>query len=151
MSLEAILTAPAVRPVVVDRCARLVDDQVQGTSGLSGLAIKGAYKLVCAIKPGMIRDVVDRLLPDFARALEPTHERAIREAGPEGVGERFCRLVRQDPDAAAEALLSVTDRKIAAARPAIRAAYGRLRGSAHPHVAAAAPGLAVVVAEQLPR
>lgn len=146
-SLEQILTDPPVRPEVVARCVRLIDAEVSRKSGISGVAIKAAYKLVCKIKPSMVADVTDRLLPDFARALDPMFQEAASEAdgGDRPLGEVFRSKVTGDADRAADALLGVTDAKIDIARPAIKKAYSRLRGSAKGHVTQAVPGLAAAI------
>ena len=60
--LAEILTQPEVRPQVVKACVVLIDAEVASKSGFSGLAVKAGYKLVKAIKPTMIGDVVDKLL-----------------------------------------------------------------------------------------
>lgn len=148
-SLEQILTAPDVRPQVVSRCVRLIDAEVGKKSGISGVAIKAAYKLVQKIKPTMVRDVTDRLLPDFARAMDPFFQESVKEAegGERAVADVFRSRVDRDADEAADALLGVTDAKIDVARPAIKKAYSKLRGSAKGHVKEAVPGLARAIGE----
>jgi hypothetical protein len=148
-SLEQILTAPDVRPKVVSRCARLIDEEVGRKSGISGMAIKAAYKLVQKIKPSMVSDVTDRLLPDFARSLDPIFQESVEEAegSDASLADVFRTHVDRDADRAADALLGVTDAKIDVARPAIKKAYSKLRGSAKGHVEQAVPGLARAIGE----
>lgn len=150
-SLDSILTAPDVRPKVVDRCARLVDAEVSRKSGLSGIAIKAAYKLVQKIKPTMVKDVTDKLLPDFARAVDPMYQDSLGQAESSGqsVAEGFQQALNRDRSRTADALLGVTDAKIETARPAIKKTYGKLRGTAKDNVASAVPGLARAMAEFL--
>src|SRR5207249_1186620 len=57
-----LLSDKSKRPRLLSDCERLIDDEVKSKGGLSGLAIKGAYKIVCAIKPGLIREAMDGLL-----------------------------------------------------------------------------------------
>ncbi len=150
-NLDTILTEGGIRPQVVGRCARLVDEEVARKSGISGMAIKAAYGLVQKVKPTMVRDVVDKLLPEFARAIDPIYQESVAEGGEGGgaVADLFRARLDADTDRAAEALLGVTDAKIGTARPAIRKAYGKLRGGAKGHVATAVPGLARALAEFL--
>ena len=75
-TLQDIGAAPGVRAQVVSDCSQLVDDEVKRKSGLSGLAIKGAYALVKAIKPGIIRESIEHLLDGFVAQLEPFYVRA---------------------------------------------------------------------------
>src|SRR5579863_5054621 len=72
-TLQDKLLAPALRPQVVSDCARLIDEEVAAKSGLSGLAIKGAFAVVKAVKSGIVPEVVDSLLPSFAEKLEPIY------------------------------------------------------------------------------
>ena len=140
--LEEILTHPEVRPKVVGACVELIDAEVKSKSGLSALAIKAGYKLVCAIKPSMVTEVVDRLLPEFAAALEPLFLESQRAAGPRPLSDKFEATLAADPARTAAALLTVTDARAAQASGALRKTYDRLRDTADNHVRAAVPGLA---------
>jgi hypothetical protein len=79
--LAEILTQPTVRPRVVQACADLIDAEVATKSGFAGLAVKAGYKLVKTIKPSMVPDVVDKLLPEFAEAMQPMFDESTRDAG----------------------------------------------------------------------
>lgn len=131
------LTAPEVRPNVVSACAGLVDREVDAKGGLSGLAVKAGYKVVKAFKPGFVMHVIDSLMPDFAKAMEPMH---VREggAGPDA----FAKYLQSHADEVADALLSVTDARAARASNAtLRKTYERLRGGARENVIGAVPAL----------
>jgi Family of unknown function (DUF6918) len=104
------------------------------------MAIKGAYKLVQSIRPGFLRDVVDRLLDEFLDAMDPVYQEAVAQKRPaaEHLVANKGRL--------ADALLGVTDRRAAKADSgAVRKAYEKLRSIAKPQVEAAAPRLAKMV------
>ena len=58
MSLAEKITKTPVRERVIVDCCALIDQEVSATSGLSGLAVKGAYKMVKAIKPRFVPEVV---------------------------------------------------------------------------------------------
>lgn len=143
-SLAEILTAPEIRPQVVRACAELVDAEVQSKTGLSALAIKAGYKLVKAVKPGMVAEVVDRLLPEFAEAMQPMYAESEQTAARTGrpLAEVFTEKLTSDPPLVAAALLTVTDRRAAKASGALRKTYDRLRDTAENHVTLAIPGLA---------
>lgn len=147
-TLVEIFTAPEVRPLVVRACASLIDAEVKSKSGLSALAIKAGYKLVVAVRPSMVGDVVDRLLPEFAAALEPMHVESRDEAARAGtpLPEVFVARVTRDSARVAQALLTVTDRRAAKASGPLRKTYDRLRDSAETHVRGAVPGLAQTLA-----
>lgn len=147
-TLVEILTRPDVRPRVVRACASLIDAEVQSKSGLSALAIKAGYKLVAAIRPSMVSDVVDRLLPEFAGAIEPIFVESREQAGRSvlPLPDVFSARLTDDPVRVAGALLSVTDRRAAKASGPLRKTYDRLRDSAESHVRAAVPSLARALA-----
>jgi hypothetical protein len=131
------LTGAEVRPKVVAACVALVDREVDGKGGLSGMAIKAGYKVIKAIKPGFVQQVVDSLLPDFAAAMEPMYARE-GGAGPDA----FAKYLQSHNDEVADALLSVTDARAERAKNAtIRKTYERLRGGARENVSAAVPNL----------
>lgn len=141
--LAEILTQPEIRPAVVRACAVLIDAEVQSKSGLSGLAVKAGYKLVKTIKPSMIPDVVDKLLPEFAAAMQPMFDEVEQQAQATGRAraEVFTAHMQADPKRVAAALITVTDRRAEKASGALQKTYARLRGSAEEHVQAAVPGL----------
>jgi hypothetical protein len=146
--LAEILTQPEIRPQVVKACAVLIDAEVASKSGFSGLAVKAGYKLVKTIKPTMVGDVVDKLLPEFAEAMQPMFEEAERQAAAGGRprGEAFIAALRGDPKRVAAALLTVTDRRADKASGALKKTYVRLRDTAEEHVQVAVPGLAGALA-----
>ena len=63
--------------------------KVADKSGLTGLAIKGAYKVVQSVRPGFVRQVVDGLLDDFLSALDPIYQEACQNRVPAGAHLRF--------------------------------------------------------------
>lgn len=141
--LAEILTQPEIRPQVVRACAVLIDAEVQSKSGFSGLAVKAGYKLVKALKPTMIPEVVDKLLPEFAAAMQPMFAEVEQQASTGGRprGELFSTHMQADPKRVATALLTVTDRRAEKASGALKKTYARLRDTAEEHVQAAIPGL----------
>jgi hypothetical protein len=135
-TLRDKITAPDVHPQVIAASVELIEAEVASKRGLSGTAVKVGYKAVKALKPGLINDAVEKLLPDFATALEPMYAAS-------GGGSAFEDYLVAHPTEAADALLSVTDAKAEGAKnKTIKKTYERLRGSAKGHVEAAIPNLA---------
>lgn len=131
------ITAPDVHPKVIEDCLQVIETEVSSKKGLSGAAVKAGYAVVKKLKPGMIKDAVTKLLPDFAEALQPMYERSGSK------GDAFTKMLTDNSDEAADALLGVTDRKAQNAKnKTIKKTYDRLRGGAKAHVAAAVPNLA---------
>ena len=135
MPLRDVLLDPTRNAAVVADCCTLVDEEVASKGGLSGLAVKAGYAAVKGIKPGFIRDVVEKLLPEFADKLDPLWTEAKASGSTSKfMGEQRTRI--------ADALLSVTDGKISSAKSSlVRNTYDKLRGSAKKNVEEAVPRL----------
>jgi hypothetical protein len=73
---EQIADADKRRKVIDDAC-HVLDEEVGSKGGITGLAIKGAYKVVQGVKPGFVREAVDGLLDDFMQALDPIYQKAF--------------------------------------------------------------------------
>ena len=126
---------PQRKAVVTDACD-VLDQEVADKSGLSGIAIKGAYSIVKGIKPGFVQEVVDGLLDDFLDALDPIYREALEKQQPPG------RYLASNGDRTADALLAITDERAArSSRAVIRKTYDKLRPTAKKQVASAAPRL----------
>jgi hypothetical protein len=137
-SLKEVL-ATADRNKLIEDVVSLIDGEVDSKGGLSGMALKGGYKVVKRLKGGrMIHKAVGFLLDDFTGAVEPLHDE-YRQSGATGSFADF--LVRNDARAT-DALLGITDGRIGQAEnPVIKKTYKKLRPQATGHVKAALPGL----------
>lgn len=135
------LTAPDVRSKVVSACVDLVESEVAAKRGITGMAIKAGYKVVKTLKPGMIPDAINTLLPEFAGAMQGIYERSTE--GASDTKKAFTTYITSHTDETADALLKVTDDRAARAKNAtLKATYERMRSSAKANVASAVPGLA---------
>lgn len=140
-SLPEKLTAPEVRPKVVQACVELVESEVASKRGLSGAAIKAGYAVIKKLKPGMVPQAIDTLLPQFAAAMQRLYEKSTDGAA--DPADAFTSYITAHPDETADALLMVTDRKAENANnQTIKKTYERLRGTAKDNVKDAVPGLA---------
>ena len=140
-TLEAILLNPENKPHVIDDCLTLIDQEVKGKSGVSGTAVKLAYKTANAFASGYLRGMVELLAPDMIIELEPFWA----DFTASGAGDFGDYLVKHG-DEVSEALLSVTDRRAeTSTRPTILKAYKTVRGGASKHVTAALPALGALV------
>jgi hypothetical protein len=136
-SLREQLGSGEKRNAVIDDALVVLDQEVDDRSGITGLAIKGAYKVVKGIKPGFLREVVDALLDDFLDAIDPVYQEAAQQKKPAG------QHLVDNQSRVADALLAVTDRRAQhAQRQVVRSAYDKLRPMAKKQVEQAAPRLA---------
>ncbi|MCC6333870.1 MAG: hypothetical protein IT380_07765 [Myxococcales bacterium] len=142
-----LLADKGKRPVILADCVKLIDEEVASKGGLSGLAIKAAYKVVCAVKPGIIRESMDQLLDDFVHRLEPFYVDHRKDgAAPGAFGETLNKRGAE----VADALLGITDDRAKKARHAtLKGAYEKLRPQAKKHVEEAVPRVGRTLAAHL--
>jgi hypothetical protein len=134
-TLQEMLLAPELKPQVTADGMALIQQEVSAKSGVSGTAVKLAYKTVNAFMPGHVRHMVGKMLPDMVVRLEPFWA-DFRASG----GSEFGDYLAKRGDGVAEALLTVTDARAAnSGRPTVIRAYGSVRGSGAKHVQAALP------------
>ena len=95
-TLKEQVEAGKKRQSVLEDAAQVLDQEVADQTGLSGMAIKGAYKMVKGLKPGFIPEVLDNLLDDFLDALDPIYQEARHKGEMPGTYQdpysRFGRL-----------------------------------------------------------
>src|SRR5436305_15076163 len=70
-TLQQILLNPDTKPQVTADCMTLIQQEVSAKSGVSGTAVKLAYKTVNAFASGYVHSMVETLLPDMIANLEP--------------------------------------------------------------------------------
>jgi hypothetical protein len=135
-TLPELLGQGETRGRVIDDSLKVLDAEVDDKSGLSGLAIKTAYKLVKGVSPGFLRQVVDHLLDDFLKALDPIYQESLaKNTAPRP-------YMQSNPGRVADALLAITDGRARGAKnQLIKSTYEKLRGQAKKHVEAAVPRL----------
>jgi hypothetical protein len=140
-TLQEILLAPDTRPQVIDDCYDLIQQEVSSLSGVSGTAVKVAYKTIATFIPGHIRYMVQELVPGIVDELQP-YWADFHTAG----GSDFGDFLTKRGDEVAQALLTVTDRRAeGSGRPTVVKAYKSVRGHAAKHVEAALPRVGELV------
>ena len=134
-TLREILLTPDAKPKVIDDCLALIDQEVSELSGVSGTAVKLAYKTAAAFASGYMRTTVRHVLPDLVDALEPFWADFSSSGGSD-----FGDYLAKSGAEVAQALLAVSDARAARSqRPVIIKAYQSVRASAAKHVEAALP------------
>jgi hypothetical protein len=143
-TLQEKLLAPDIQPQVVADGQDLVEHEVATMAGVTGTAVRLAYKTVRTFDAGHIRVMIESLLPDVAAALQPYWTAFTATFPPDG-GD-FGGYLADREDEVAEALLAITDeRRRQSRRATIVKAYNTVRGSAVKHVKAALPALGALV------
>ena len=140
-TLQEILLAPETQPQVIEDCNLLIKQEVSDMSGISGTAIKLAYKTVIAFASNHVRYLIETLLPKMAEQLEPYWA----DFSASGGGD-FGDYLAKRGDEVSEALLTVTDTRAEASdRPTIVKAYRSVRANAGKHIQAALPRVGEMV------
>jgi hypothetical protein len=135
-TLRELLGSGDKRRVLIDDSLVMLDAEVNDKSGLSGIAIKTAFRLVKGVSPSFLRQVVDHLMDDFLDALDPLYQEALAK----NIGPR--QHLQGNAGRVADALLSITDGRARNAKnQVVKGAYEKLRGGAKKHVEAAVPRL----------
>ncbi len=139
-SLKEQLGSGEKRQQVIEDAIKVLDQEVADKGGLTGLAVKGGYKVVQGIRPGFVRDVVTGLLDDFLDSMDPLYQEAKQKGRPAGA------FLLENKARLADGLLGVTDRKAQRVDNAVlKKAYEKLRPLAKGQVEAAAPRLAALL------
>jgi hypothetical protein len=138
-SLKEITEDPNVSQTVLIDGMRVLDEEIAKRSGIGGMAIKGAYKVIKNIQGGRtLEKAVKVLMPEFIDKLDPYFARFQEE----GTGKTWEEYLRPHYDSLADQLLAVTDQKIQATdNRAVRGTYDKLRPKARKEVIASLPAL----------
>lgn len=139
--LSEILLDPVRRPAVVAALSEVVDAEVKDKKGVSGVTVKAAYGAVSKVSSTFVPQALNKLLPDFAVALDPFW------ADFGGTGD-FGAYLTGRSDAVSAALLAVTDAKVeGTSRDLVKKVYRGVRGKAQENITAALPRLGATLAE----
>lgn len=133
-SLPELLLDPSRRDQVVAALVGTIEAEVQTKSGLSGMALKTAFKAVQKISPDLVHRAVNGMLPDMAARLDPMW----RAKGDQPFGV----YLPSRADEAADALLAVADER--ARQPkhaAVAKVYNTVRPKAKSQVIDALPAV----------
>ncbi len=145
-TLGEILLTPDTQPKVIADCDALIEDQIAEKAGITGTAVKVAYKTVNKFMPGHVHHMVESLLPEIVEQLQP-YWADFTAAG----GSDFGDYLAKRGEEVSPALLSITDGRAAASgRPVIVKAYGTVRGVAAKHIEAALPQVGGLVQKYAP-
>lgn len=135
-TLHELLGSGEKRGKLITDALVVLDAEVDDKGGLSGIAIKTAYKIVKGVSPSFLPQVMDHMLDDFLNALDPLYQEALSKS----VAPR--KHLETNPGRVADALLGITDARARRAKnQMVKGTYDKLRGQAKKHVEAAVPRL----------
>ncbi len=109
-TLKELVLAEGNRPKILKDSADVLQAEVNKKTGVTGMLIKGGFKVIRKLENGkMIEKAVDFLLDDFVDALEPFYEDYASSADAEK--QTFAAYLEARREKVANALLGVTDAK----------------------------------------
>ena len=134
-------------PQVVADAKGLIEQQLDSKGGVSGGALKLAYKAVTSFAPGYYDTAVTNMLPSFVQQLDPFWANFVNSGG-----SSFGDFLAKNGEQASEALLAVTDQLAGSSnRGAVVRAYKTVRGGASRHIEEALPALGELVQRYMAR
>lgn len=146
MSLaQKLLQDPTRRKAVINDATKVLEAEVASKSGMSGMAVKGVFKVIKNLQPGFIPKAIDDLLDEFVGRVEPFYDSWVADAGGRDLRGHFV----QNGSAVADALLGVTDERAKHSKhKQLVKAYGKLRPKGKEHVTAAMPRVGELIDRQ---
>lgn len=140
-TLQEMLLPADVFPHVVTDVQGLVGSELDSKGGLSGAALKTAYKAITSFAPGYYHQVIEVMLPDMVGALEPYWADFLTSGGAD-----FGDYLSKRGGEVSESLLGVTDDMAErSGRAAVVKAYRLVRGGAAKNIEPALPALGALV------
>jgi len=140
-TLPEMLLTPDHHDKVIADLRALVDSELASKGGLSGAALKTAYKAVTSFAPGYYHETLCYLLPQTADRLQPYWADFSASGGAD-----FGDYLAKRGDEVSESLLGITDDMAHNSnRATVVKAYQLVRGGAGKNLEAALPGLGAVV------
>lgn len=139
-SLVEVLKDTGKRAAVIADCEQLLEAEVADKKGISGMGVKGGFKLVKKFKPGMLRIVLNDLIDEFAEKVDPFWQEC-QDSGADA-GSFF----QQKKGDIANSLLGITDvRMEKSPNRGLRKAYSSLRPKAVGYIGQAMPRLSALI------
>ena len=130
------------RPLIIQDCSALLDEQVHNKKGLTGIAVKSAFKVIKSFKPGIVPKALDDMLDEFSAKVDPFWLQCQEQ------GAEPASFFSKNSTSIANALLSITDERAKnSPNKGLVKAYNGLRGKAVDHIAEALPALARLIAK----
>lgn len=103
-TLHDALTAPATKPAVVADLTALIESEVAGLGGITGIAAKAAIAGAKKKDPTIVSRIASSYVSALAEALQPLWERFLAEGG----DDFGAYLVAHQPEASA-AIMTAAD------------------------------------------
>lgn len=144
-SLSDILLAPDKKDAAIADLAQLLESALSHRGGLTGMAMKTGVAMLKAAKPDVMQRGATRMLPEFARELQPLYARFQKQGGGD-----FSAFILKHSAEAAKVLAHSADQLMSTSQNvAAKSLYGKFRGGADKDIAAMVPQVGKLVQKYL--
>jgi hypothetical protein len=140
-TLQDLLLNEQNWPHLVADTKALVNGELANKGGISGTALKAAFKAITAFAPGYYDHAITTMLPEMIVKLEPYWA----DFGVSGGADFGDYLAKRGEEVSASLLTVTDDMAERSGRAAVVKAYRMVRGGASKNIEAALPALGAMV------
>ncbi|MEM9817138.1 MAG: hypothetical protein AAF827_12150 [Cyanobacteria bacterium P01_D01_bin.6] len=138
MPLSDLNQVSGIKASIVKDCDHLINSHVSQKGGVSGIALKTAYRVVKGVGPNYVQGAIGRMLPATLKVLDPIWQEGLQSGDP-------VAYLEEHRSRTADLILSVTDHRIQHTSGPIIGVYNKLRKSVKSDVETAVPELATIL------
>lgn len=119
-NLHDILLTEDTRTNLVADLAGLANNTIAAKKGMKGTLVRAGIKTLNGIKPGFMQKMINKLLPDIIKAVEPNIQQWDRS---KPLGD----VLEADKEGVVERILSAVDNMTKNSRGLVQSTYKKLR------------------------
>lgn len=139
MKLSEQITDQQIRLNIAQDCVKLMEDQVEAKTGITGIAFKTLYKGIKSISPDYAQRAIFGLIPSVSEAVNPLWDEGKEKGNP-------VSYLQNNQALTANTILSVTDKRIQnATNKIVKISYEKIRQSLQDEIEQAVPRLAEIL------
>lgn len=139
MKLSEQIQDKEVRLNIAEDCVKLMDNQVEAKTGITGILFKTLYKGIKSISPNYVQKAIFGLIPPVSQAINPLWDEGKEKGNP-------VTYLQNNPTLTTNTILSVTDERIKKAQnKIIKVSYEKVRNFLQDEIEQVVPQLAEIL------
>ena len=139
MKLSEQIEDKQIRLNIAEDCVKLMDNQVEAKTGITGILFKTLYKGLESITPKYAQKAIFNLIPSISQAINPLWDEGKEKGNPVTYLQNNCTLT-------ANTILSVTDERIRKTKnKIIKVSYEKIRHVLQDEIEQIVPQLAEIL------
>lgn len=139
MKLSEQIQDQQIRLNIAEDCVKLMDNQVDAKTGITGAFFKTLYKGIENISPNYAQKAIFGLIPPISQAINPLWDEGKEKGNP-------VTYLENNPTLTANTILSVTDERIKKTKnKIIKVSYEKIRNSLQNEIEQVVPQLAEIL------